>query len=354
MMRHKAMVALVGVCAALAFGVRIAHSQQKAAPSTVQLHIVITDQSSSDNGEIPVLTAQNVQVKVGKDEARVTQLIPARDDNAALQLFILIDDTLDSSIGNNLNDLRDFINALPASTVVGVAYMSNATLQITQNFTADHALAAKAIRLPRGSTSAMDSPYLSLISLTKGWPAQNVRREVLMVSDGIDRLRGDNTGSTGPMSASAGAMSASGGAMSASGRSGFPSSSDRVTMPTISSDAETASNASQRAGVIVHGIYSPGIGRHGRNAWEAQLGQSGVAKIADETGGEFFALGNSNPVSFKPYLERLEKIFANQYFLVFQGAPRKKGGLQRLRITTEVDNADIAAADNVWVPGAGD
>jgi hypothetical protein len=79
--------------------------------------------------------------------------------------------------------------------VVGVAYMSNASFQITQNFTADHALAAKAIRLPRGSSSAMDSPYLSLVSLMKGWPSQKLRREVLMVSDGIDRLRGDNTGS---------------------------------------------------------------------------------------------------------------------------------------------------------------
>ena len=31
----------------------------------------------------------------------------------------------------------------------------------------------------------MDSPYLSLISLVKGWPQQNVRREVLMVTDGM-------------------------------------------------------------------------------------------------------------------------------------------------------------------------
>ena len=36
----------------------------------------------------------------------------------------------------------------------------------------------------------MDSPYLSLFSLLKGWPQQNARREVLMVTDGIDRLSG--------------------------------------------------------------------------------------------------------------------------------------------------------------------
>ena len=50
----------------------------------------------------------------------------------------------------------------------------------------------------------MDSPYLSLFSLVKGWPQQNVRREVLMVTDGIDRGQlspwpglGDDLGSFG-------------------------------------------------------------------------------------------------------------------------------------------------------------
>jgi len=263
-------------------------------------------------------------------------LIPAKGDNAALQLFILIDDTCDPVIGNNLNDLRDFINAQPASTAVGVAYMSNATIQITQNFTADHALAAKAVRLPRGNLSAMDSPYLSLMSLVKGWPQQKVRREVLMVTDGIDRLRNDRSSflQTPPR----------GPAGTANAARAFD------TMPTMSPDADTASRNSQRYGVIVHSIYAPGAGRLGRNAWEAQLGQSGVAKIADETGGEYFALGTQNAVSFKPYLERLQKIFDNQYYLVFQAVPGKKDGLQRVSVSTEVANADLAAADNVWVP----
>ena len=60
-----------------------------------------------------------------------------------------------------------------------------------QNFTADHDLAVKAVRLPRGSVPTMDSLYLSLISLVKGWTQENVRREVLILSDGVDRLRGE-------------------------------------------------------------------------------------------------------------------------------------------------------------------
>ena len=55
---------------------------------------------------------------------------------------------------------------------------------------------------------------------------------------------------------------------------------------TISPDADTASTAAQRYGVIVHGIYATGVGRMGRNAWEAQLGQGGVGKIATTSGGE--------------------------------------------------------------------
>jgi hypothetical protein len=123
-------------------------------------------------------------------------------------------------------------------------------------------------------------------------------------------------------------------------------------MQSISVDADRASTTSQRYKVIVHSIYATGVGRAGRNAWEAQLGQSGISKIADETGGEYFALGTQNLLSFKPYLDRLQKIFENQYFLVFQAYPKKKADLQRVNITTDVENAEIAAANNVWVPAA--
>jgi hypothetical protein len=334
---YKILLGLCGTLCLLAWSARMVHSQETAAASTVQVHMVITDQALSDSSEVPALRPDNIKVKQSKDFLKVTQLIPAQGDNAALQLFILIDDTCDPAIGNNLSELRDFINSQPASTLVGVAYMSNATIQITQNFTPDHALAAKAVRLPRGTVSSMDSPYLSLMSLVKGWPQQKVRREVLMITDGIDRLRGERS-SFGPT-----APRGIGGPSLVSGPS---------TMATISPDADSASRNSQRYGVIVHSIYATGAGRRGRNAWEAQLGQSGIAKIADETGGEYYALGTQNVISFKPYLDRLQKFLDNQYYLVFQAVPRKKEGLQRVDVSTDVANADIAAADNVWVPAA--
>jgi hypothetical protein len=342
MNRFMHLLAFLITLTLLGSGAQIASSQASpGTSSTVQVHMVITDEALRDDSEVPILRPENVQVKQGKTSLKVDHLIPARGDSAALQLFILIDDTCDTSIGNSLNDLRDFINAQPATTVVGVAYMSNASIQIVQNFTADHAAVAKAIRLPRGNVSSMDSPYLSLISLLKGWPEQKVRREVLMVSDGIDRLRGDATELTSFTPAN-----------SRGTRGPAPTRSIATGMSTISPDADRASTTAQRYGVIVHGIYATGVGRAGRNAWEAQLGQGGVGKIADESGGEYFSLGTQNLVSFKPYLDRLQRVLDNQYYLVFGAVPRNKAGLQRVKISTETAAFEIAAADNVWVPAA--
>jgi hypothetical protein len=328
---NKIVTGLASAICVLALSARIVHPQANVTPSLLQVHMVITDQSFTDNGDIPVLGAQNVTVKQGENTLKVNQVIPARGDNAGLQLLILIDDTIDSSIGSNLNAVRDFVNAQPASTGVGIAYMSNTTFRMTQNFTDDHALAAKAVRLPLGRLSAMDSPYLSLINLVKSWPQQKVRREVLMISDGMDPLRGRTPlpSYTKPGSRS--------------------SPSRNTTISSISPDADSASAICQRYGVIVHSIYATGAGRRGRNAWEAQLGQSGIAKITDETGGEYFSLGTSNAVSFKPYLDRLQGIFNNQYYIEFQAVPGKKDGLQRVDIATSLPDVDIASADNVWV-----
>jgi hypothetical protein len=319
------------VASVLTLTIEIGNAQEKSQTKTASVHVVITDAALREDKELPPLQKEDVKVKQGKKFLTVTQLIPAQADNAALQLMILIDDTLNSSVGNNLTDIKDFINAQPPSTVIGVGYMANATVKIAQNFTADHDLAIKAVRLPLGSFSSMDSPYLSLISLVKGWPQDKVRREVLLVTDGIDRLRGDRPQPS---------------------RLGPNYGPVYHTMPTISPDVSSASEVSQRYNVIVYSLYSPGVGRSGRSSWDLQIGLSGLSQIAEETGGECYSLGTSALVSFKPYLDRFQKILSNQYYVVFQAVPAKKAGFQRIKIDTELSNSEILAPDNVWVPAA--
>jgi hypothetical protein len=324
---YNSVLGSLGILFVIALTPSTVHSQ--ATLPGVQVHLVITNEAVSADKEFPTLREGDVKVKQGKDFLKVNQLIPARGENAALQLFILIDDTLDSGVGNNLNDVRNFISEQPSSTVIAIGYMSNATVNIVQNLTPDHNLAAKAVRLPRGSLSTMDSPYLSLISLVKGWPQQNVRREVLMVTDGIDRLRGSQVGAS---------------------RLGPGYGPVYHSMPTVTPDVNSASEISQRYNVLVYSLYAVGVGRAARSSWDLQIGLSGLTKLADETGGDCFSLGISNLVSFKPSLERLQKMFENQYYVVFQAIPKTKAGLQRVNLTTEVPNAEIAAPDNAWVP----
>ena len=120
----------------------------------------------------------------------------------------------------------------------------------------------------------------------------------------------------------------------------------------VSVDASSASEISQRYNVIVYSLYAAGIGRAGRSSWDLQLGLSGLTKVSEETGGENFSLGTSTPVSFKPYLERLQKLLFNQYYVIFQAMPGKKAGLRRVSVQTELSNSEILAPDNVWVPAA--
>jgi hypothetical protein len=121
-------------------------------------------------------------------------------------------------------------------------------------------------------------------------------------------------------------------------------------MPTMSPDVNSASEISQRYNVLVYSLYAIGVGRTARSSWDLQIGLSGLTKLADETGGDCFSMGTSTLVSFKPYMERLQKMFDNQYYIVFQANAKGKSGLQRVNVTTEVPNVEIAAPDNVWVP----
>jgi hypothetical protein len=328
MKSHAAVLGLLGTLCALTLTAPIGQSQEKKTLSSVQVHLVITNEAVRSDSDVPSLQSGDVKVKQGKSFLKVNQLIPAQGENAALQLFILIDDTLDSRVGNSLSDIKDFINAQPASTVIGVGYMSNAAVNVVQNFTSDHDLVIKSLRLPRGTLSTMDSPYLSLISLVKGWPQQNVRREVLMVTDGLDRLRGNQPTAS---------------------RLGPRYGPVYHSMPTMSPDVDSASEISQRYNVLVYSLYAVGVGRAARSSWDLEIGLSALTKLADETGGDCYSLGTSDLVSFKPYLDRLQKNLNNQYYVVFEAIPKKKAGLQRVNVSTEVSNSEISAPDNTWV-----
>ncbi len=55
------------------------------------------------------------------------------------------------------------------------------------------------------------------------------------------------------------------------------------------------------------------------------------------------------PVSFTPFLDNMEHRLTSQYFLTFTAKPQKKSGLQRVKLRTEVPNAELVSAERVYV-----
>jgi hypothetical protein len=316
-LRTISIFSTVAVVIAMTMSIAPLNAQEAATTATVPVRMTVTANVANDK-RMPELNQDDIVVKQGKERLKVANWAPAQGNHAGLDLFILIDDASNTSLGSHLDDLRTFINAQPSTTAIGIGYMRNATVQIAQNFTTDHAAAAKALRLPLGSVGAFGSPYLSVVDLMNRWPENQNRRAVVMITDGIDRARSG------------------------------PNWRGLSTNP----DVDTASRVAMRTGTIIHTIYAPGVGRFHRNYWEATNGQMGIAELSDVTGGESFFLGLQNPVSLAPYLNELQKILNNQYLLSVYAKPGNKAGLQYLAVSTEVAGVDFAAPDAVWVPTA--
>jgi hypothetical protein len=306
--RSVVMVAVLALCPGIS---KLLSAQQAPAPNQAAVHMVVTAEPKHGT-EVPSVNRDDVMVYEGHDRDRVLEWIPAQGDHAALELFILIDDESSASLGSQLEDIRNFINTQPASSQVGVAYMQDGIARIVQNLTADHALAAKSLRLPLGSPGANGNPYFAVSDLVKRWPASSARHQVLMISDGIDRYYG----------------------------SGDPDD------PYVDQAAESAI----RAGIQVSAIYMPGAGHFAHSYWQSYWGQIYLSQIADKTGGESYYIGFSGPpVSFAPYLQDLERRLGHQYLLSFLPKPQKKSGWQRVRLHTEVPNVDLVSAGEVYV-----
>lgn len=293
-----------------------ADNAELAATATVPVKMTVTVQVDSKK-RVPAINAEDVLVKRGKERLAVNQWVPAQGDRAGLELFILIDDASGWRLGSQLDSLRGFIKDQPSSTLVGVGTMRNATVQILQDLTNDHVLAANAIRQPVGTVGAFGSPYLSVMDLMKRWPQSENRHEVLMITDGIDR-RSLNHG----------------------WHRGYR----------LSPDMDSATALAQKTGTNIHTIYAPGNAY--RNFWTATNGQNNMAKLSDATGGMSFNPGLHSAVSFGPYLTDLQKAINNQYLLSFSAPTGKKAGLQQIDLSTEVAGVDFAAHDAVWVPAA--
>jgi hypothetical protein len=280
-----------------------------AAPGRAANSATVTVTAVGKKQPPPPIKKEDVELLQGKERMQVADW----KRGETLFLAILIDDSLDQEVASQWNDLKAFIDAQPQSTFVAVAYSRNGAAAVAQDFTNDHALAAKALRIPLGTGGSFSSPYLSVEDWVKRWPDHGGdRRSIIMISSGVDYFRG-----------------------------GF----DPVD-PDLDSTVEQA----QKKNINIWTIYYPDSGHVGRRFFRVFNSQSNLSRLSEETGAESYYLGSGVPVNLKPYFEEIEGHLENQYLLSFAGNGGKKGKFTRVRVNTETPNVEFMLPASVFLP----
>src|SRR5215469_1621564 len=274
------------------------------APGSATMTVTAVGKKDS---EPPAIKREDVQFYVNKDRTQVANW----QRGEKLYLEVLIDDSLDPSVASQWSDLKEFFRQQPSTTYISVSYARNGTAMVAQDFTNDHELAAKALRLPIGP-GAFSSPYLTLLDLMKRLPSgPTERRSILLFSSGIDYFHGN-----------------------------FPES------PDLQSTYERA----QKENINIWSIYYPDTGHLGSRSFRAFRGQNDLSQLAESSGAESYYLGVNEAVTFKPYLEELTTHLRNQYLLTFKGGGGPKGRVERVKLATELPKVQFLVAPVAFLP----
>ncbi|MGH9587746.1 MAG: hypothetical protein ACRD3F_12390 [Acidobacteriaceae bacterium] len=263
----------------------------------------------------PSIEPQNVKVKIAGKSVETQSVTPLRGDRAGLELVILIDSGVRTSLGQQLSEISDFIKSLPPTTQVAVAYMVNGRAVFEQPFSADKDQAVRSLHIPAGGVGSSASPYFCISDVAKNWPSRNPlnRRQLIVITDGIDPYE--------------------------------------VRFDPSDPYVHAATNDAIRAGITVDALYWHNRGRASRVGWLASGGQNLLTQLTEDTGGRLYYQGLGNPVSFVPYFREISRNLDNQYELSFTAPARNKTSVESLNVKLQVPNVKLIAPHLVAVPG---
>lgn len=287
-------------------------------PAATNLAQVTVTIRARHHGAYPVVGPDDLRVYEDNQSRPVVSWVAAKKQSSPLDLTIVLDDSIMARTGLQFQDLEEFFPTLPAGTRVRIAYASYGGNDIAQDFTTDYRLAGEALRIPLGYMAAGGSIYDSVSDLIKKWPKDGNRREILLISDGIDITDGlvDSE-------------------------------------PNLNMELQQAIGAAQSADVPIYTIFSRGPRVLDRNWFLLDNGQGCLLRLTTGTGGQSYFQGTHTPLAFAPYLQQFANDLQHQYVLTFQALASPKNGYQSLRVTTEVPHVRLDAPARVFVPKAG-
>ena len=263
----------------------------------------------------PSISPQDLKIVVNGKQSRVTNWEPLR---GPVELVLLIDGSARTSLGRQMGDIAHFIQSLPPNVESTIAYMDSGRAVMTGPLSTDHTQVLRGLQLPGGFAGSSASPYLCLSNLAKHWPSEDrqARREVLMVTDGVDNFN-----------------------------LGYDPADPYV---------QAAIADSIRSGLVVYSIYWRSQGIFDQTNYAANEGQNLLNEVAAATGGNNYWIGSGNPVDFKPYLNDLSRRLQNQYELSFVAPLKGEAEVEQLKLKSKAPGIAIDAPEEVLVARTGD
>jgi len=303
--------AVVGILALAAVSIFLVAQSDWQHTQAVSVLVTVAGKGNSAPPDVPkdaVYVHQDNQTRGVLDWDSLSQ------GGSNLELVVYVDDALDHSVGVQLEDVAAFIRALPPNTRVEVAYSLGGVPQVGQSFTTDREAAIRAVHIPLGRTAGSYGLYSGLSDLVKAWTSEATRREILIISDGLDFLRGRSQ-----------------------------------LLPGENPDLDALMDLLRRGNIAAFAIFANGGPAQFHDPTFVSIGQSCLEYLSDETGGEAFT-GVSTAPSFKPYLDRISQDLAHQYLLTFAVSTSPKPKLSRLKVGAEVSGAVVYAPAHILVP----
>jgi len=281
-----------------------------------QGRVIVTALPKQNNAPPAAVPQQDVQVEVNGKKAQITHWQPLRSPDSTVELVILIDDSARASLGREFSDITHFVQTLPPNVRIAFAYMENGRAVMSGPLSADHAKVVQQIHLPIGGPGISASPYFCLSDLAKHWPSEDrtARREVMMITDGVDRYE--------------------------------------MRYDPDDPYVQAAIQDSARAGLVVYSIYWRSEGRADRSWYENNAGQNLLLQLAQATGGNSYWEGMGNPVTLQPYFEDLSRRLNNQFELSFTAPLRGKADVESLKVKVSNSSVKVSAPQQAYVvPG---
>jgi len=260
----------------------------------------------------PQISVQDVSLKVNGKDSSVTGWTSFKGADDRLELVVLIDGGA-HNLGRQFDEIKHFVEGLGPHTKAAIGYMENGRALLESPLSADHGKVLGELHLPGGSRS---SPYFSLSDLARHWPSaeRGVRREVVLLSDGIDP------------------------------------ENERFDPEDLY--VQTAIDDSVRAGLVVYTIFWQSR-NEGDNSMLVDGGQSLLSLVSSATGGYSYWLGMTNPVTFQPYFRDLERRLGSQYELSFTARLDRKPAAASMKLKVEGLGIEVTAPQQVFVDRAG-